>query len=331
MIETPTRELRAFDSAVACTACGSIEAAAQIFASYGFDNRDERFDIVRCRTCGLARTSPFPDTAQLASYYSASYYGDGNRKKFFGPVEWFAQSENRQRAGNLEKHGARSGRVLDIGCGRAGFLKALQARAHDCYGLEIPGFPLAPSEPGLTLFHGEPEMLGFEGAFFDAVSIWHVLEHTQNPSKVLREISRVLKPGGVLALAVPNFGSTQARLFGKNWFHLDLPRHLFHFTEPMLTKMLRDTGLEPVRVSTHSIHQNLYGFIQSLLNGLFPRTPNKLFNFLKGGNKKESSLAGMLPHLAVASSAFPLAVLETVWSGVSGSGASLIIYARKKD
>jgi hypothetical protein len=163
-------------------------------------------------------------------------------------------------------------------------------------------------------------MLGFEGAFFDAVSIWHVLEHTQNPSKVLREISRVLKPGGVLALAVPNFGSTQARLFGKNWFHLDLPRHLFHFTEPMLTKMLRDTGLEPVRVSTHSIHQNLYGFIQSLLNGLFPRTPNKLFNFLKGGNKKESSLAGMLPHLAVASSAFPLAVLETAWSGGLGLG-----------
>lgn len=322
-------------SAPKCRACGQLSPQVRVLTGYAFEDRLEVFDVLRCEHCGLAHTSPFPDAKKLRGYYSSSYYGDGNQRKFRGPVEWFVQCENRSRVRRLLKHNERDPsnprplRVLDIGCGRAGFLKILCSREIACFGLDIPGFPLPPPGPNLDFLSGVADQLSFEDDAFDAVSIWHVLEHVEQPASVLSEISRVLKPGGVLALAVPNFGSLQARAFGRHWFHLDLPRHLYHFTRPVLTAMLRDVGFELLSLSTQSIQQNLFGFVQSGLNYIFHGAPNRLYGFLNAGQWRSISFAEIVPHLVVTALILPLAILEYIGSGILGSGGTLIIYARK--
>ena len=69
---------------------------------------------------------------------------------------------------------------------------------------------------------------------FDAVTFWHVLEHLENPGEALVAAGRLLKSNGWLVVAVPDYASLQAKLFGKYWFHLDLPRHLHHFESDWL-------------------------------------------------------------------------------------------------
>ena len=81
--------------------------------------------------------------------------------------------------------------------------------------------------------------------------IWHVLEHLHDPKGALLEARRILRPGGRLVVAVPNFSSLQARWAGAAWFHLDLPRHLWHFPLAALRRLLADCGFE-IRRSTTS-------------------------------------------------------------------------------
>ena len=183
------------------------------------------------------------------------------------------------------------------------------------------------------------EDLPLEDAFFDVVSIWHVLEHVRNPSTTLRTIARTLKPGGVLALAVPNYSSLQRTLFGRDWFHLDCPRHLYHFRKRLLLKWLDDTGLTVATVGTFSAEQNLFGFVQSALNLCCGRRrPNAFYHLLRRSHAAPVSAAptsrrilGLLGHAAIAAAVFPLAVVETVAAAVTGTGATLVVYARRAD
>ena len=145
------------------------------------------------------------------------------------------------------------GRVLDVGCGRGHLLTAMARRGWECYGTEVSAFRgderLETPGPGrITVWRGALEDLPLEDACFDAVSIWHVLEHVNDPSSTLRTIARILKPGGVLALAVPNYSSVQRIVFGRHWFHLDCPRHLYHFRKHLLLEWLDEHGLRVAKV-----------------------------------------------------------------------------------
>jgi SAM-dependent methyltransferase len=107
---------------------------------------------------------------------------------------------------------------------------------------------------------------GFDADFFDEVVIWHVLEHLGDPRETLVEARRILRPGGRLIVAVPNFSSAQARWSGTAWFHLDLPRHLFHFPVSALRELVDSSGFEIESEHHFSLRQNPFGWIQSALN-----------------------------------------------------------------
>jgi 2-polyprenyl-3-methyl-5-hydroxy-6-metoxy-1,4-benzoquinol methylase len=83
---------------------------------------------------------------------------------------------------------------------------------------------------------------------FDVITMWQSLEHVHRPLAVLRAAYELLIPGGKLIVAVPNFDCLTAEWFGENWFGLDLPRHLTHFTPPTLTEMLRASGFRVTEV-----------------------------------------------------------------------------------
>src|SRR3954454_22183190 len=189
----------------------------------------ERFVVGFCHDCKLHVTTPAPSGEDLGKYYPSSYYGSGRR--FNRVVEWLLHHLYSYRALQIERK-QKPGKVLDIGCGRGLLLQKLRERGWEPQGTELSeeAASYARDRLGLPVSTNTLQDGDFPDGEFDLVILWHVLEHVHAPRAMLQEVSRILKPGGVLLVAVPNFGSWEARWRGPGWFHLDVPRHLTHFT-----------------------------------------------------------------------------------------------------
>src|SRR5512137_577465 len=209
----------------------------------------DRFEIRRCQACGLALTWPPPPPAEMGRYYPDAYYGDAGEKRFVGPVEGLQRALYGSRASLVEKaSGGRPGRVLDVGCGRGFLLDAFRRRGWTVEGTEMSAASSAHAREvlGIPVHVGPLESLDLPAGSFDAATLWHVLEHVTSPASLLAAIRKILRPGGTLLVSVPNFGSPEARAAGAGWFHLDVPRHLVHFTPQTLDAALREAGFDPV-------------------------------------------------------------------------------------
>ncbi len=135
---------------------------------------------------------------------------------------------------------------------------------------------------------GSMDELG-DGPPFDCVTFWHVLEHLDDPVEVLTRLRTYVKPRGVVLAAVPNFGSWQARFTGASWLHLDIPRHLYHFTRRSLVKMFKAAGFCVQGVSYGEIEYDVIGWSQSLLNLGF-QDRNEFFKVVSGRTEGKWSL-----------------------------------------
>jgi SAM-dependent methyltransferase len=252
----------------------------------GLESSD--FDLLICRKCGTGRVHPLPDHAQLERLYSSEYYGGAKDGKFRPLVEALVKRAGAAKARQLAS-GLRPGsRILDVGCGRGTMLGALADLGMTVHGVEVNERAARGVDPRAEI-HIEERLsdVGFPGQHFDRVVIWHVLEHLANPRETLIEVRRILKPGGRVAIAVPNFSSVQARWAGAGWFHLDLPRHLYHFPLEGLQSLLESCGFRSLKVNHFSIRQNPFGWVQSALNlsRLFPR--DSLYRLLQGSSDVE--------------------------------------------
>jgi 2-polyprenyl-3-methyl-5-hydroxy-6-metoxy-1,4-benzoquinol methylase len=308
----------------------------QVFSAFDFDDSVEPFNILQCATCGVAETSPKPDEVSLNDYYSSPYYGSG-AKKFSGLVEFLTIAGNKSRAKKILKvlssvrNRVEKPRVLDIGCGRATLLGQLNQLGCKCIGTELEKHPQEEDLPDIKIYRSSVEDIKFTDASFDVVIIWHVLEHLYQPSKTLDEVARITREGGIAAIAVPNFSSLQSRLFKANWFHLDLPRHLYHFNLDNLSNALIKRGYVIHSTSTCSLEQNLFGFIQSAMNSfrIFGK-PNSFYQLLKQNSGLVKKLR-LLLYLVLAGLIFPFALIEFIISCILKNGASVILFAQKSE
>lgn len=311
-----------------CPNCRGHRAKHRISAK-DFDSGRKDFDLLSCPDCGLVRTSLRPTEAELDACYSTAYYGKG-QGKFLPQLEGVLNLMTRRRArfllGLLPPPLRKSPRVLDVGCGRAMLLKAMAGLGAECHGLERLGFDTGPEDPEIAMHLGAIESLSFGQNQFQLIVIWHVLEHLEQPRKVIEQLAALLSPGGVMAVSVPNIDSLQARLFGANWFHLDLPRHLWHFSPGSLASLWRPFGFDEVRSTGFSIEQNPFGFIQSFLNRWTSPPPNRLYRSMRG-DRDHKLLAWLLPAACL----LPLALLESLLFASVRLGATHTIYLRKTD
>ena len=316
-----------------CSLCGGTQSR-DCFPAYDFDQSAEKFELVQCTNCGLALTRPAPEPATMDQYYPEAYYGSGNRK-FSGVIEFLTVLGSRLRARKILKEIAkaksseRTNKVLDVGCGRANLLRYLKDLGCECYGTERSKFPVESQTAGITIFKGSVTEGGFKDGFFDSVVIWHVLEHLHEPFSTLDEIARITRKGGVIAIAVPNFSSLQSSWFKSDWFHLDLPRHLYHFNVKNLGLALKNEGYSIHSVSTNSLEQNIFGFVQSFLNKLkFLGKPNEFYRLIQ----KRSGIGQTLKlalWLFIAVLILPLAMIEFLISFTLRRGACAIVFAHK--
>ncbi len=309
-----------------CPVCDCREAVLR-FEIGGIANK-----VVVCTECGLGRLHPAPTPEEIRSYYPDEYYGEPGTK-FQPAVEYLVRWVGRRHIDALTR-GLRPGaRVLDVGCGRGVLLGPLADRGFEVHGQEISAEAARGADPRARIAIAmNLKDVGYEAGYFDEVVIWHVLEHLQDPRGTIEEIHRVLAPGGRIAVSVPNFSSFQARATGAGWFHLDLPRHLYHFPLKALERLLVRVGFRVTERHHFSLRQNPFGWIQSWLNDFTPLPRNGLYTLLhQRGSGAElpfdpmtrAALGLSLPLLT------PLALAATGVETLLRSGASVYLVGER--
>lgn len=311
----------------ACEVCGETCCVPR-FALPGLN-----FRIVDCRRCGLGTLWPRPTPAQLSDFYPRRYYGSSGQK-FLRPVETVVRLVAARHARFFAHWMPRCGRVLDVGCGRGVTLRGLADAGFETHGFEVSAAAVVGVDPRTQIcVAASLQEARYPADWFDEIIIWHVLEHVPDPRRTLEEAARILKPGGTLIVAVPNYASWQSRRLRAAWFHLDPPRHLYHFPLSGLRQLLLETGLRPDSEHHFSLRQNPFGWIQSLQN-LCPWLPrNGLYVLLQRLQADSSSdrwpLTVRLQLWAICLLLTPAAILLSVLETVFRQGATVHVVARR--
>lgn len=290
-----------------CASCGG--ALTPRLPAVSDPQTRQVFALLACTACGLGHTAPVPD--DLAPYYGDGYYGSRHGLTHRLCL-W-------RRARLLDRFGGR-GSMLDVGCGDGSFLEAARLRGWQVAGTELNAAPARAR--GLAVCASLAEA---EGPF-DCATLWHSLEHFRDPRATLAQVRERLAPGGSALIAVPDAGGAQARLFGARWRHLDVPRHLFHFTRASLAALLDRTGFEAHWWWHQEIEYDLLGWTQSALNGL-PFPGDILLRSLSGRQRNLAELvAGLLLGGVLSALATPVALA----TALAGSGGTLLVAARRR-
>jgi len=209
------------------------------------------YPLLRCITCNLLRIHPQPTDEELAAAYSDTYRPH-TRPGLSGKAKgWLEQRSVRQ----LWRLLGPPRRVLDVGCATGDLLLAIRRSGNP----NVTG--VEPGERAATIAHshgldvrvGMLEDAAFDDASFDTIILSHTIEHVRDPIATLREIHRVLAPGGSLILWLPNGDSIEARVLGRRWIGYDPPRHLTTFSTATLTRALETTGFRVTQIRHEAV------------------------------------------------------------------------------
>jgi 2-polyprenyl-3-methyl-5-hydroxy-6-metoxy-1,4-benzoquinol methylase len=216
----------------------------------------------------MGRTWPDVPSHEIGRFYPAVYYGKENVR--FHPLLERLTRLFRLRRARVVRQRVKPGTALDVGCGRGFTLSYLESLGFKAHGMEISDTAAwhARNVLGIEVETGDFLKSSHQKDLYNVVIFWHSLEHLPGPIEALGRAHALLRKGGLLVVAVPNFDSLQARLFGRYWFHLDIPRHYFHFGKNTLKKTLHSQGFRIVQMNHGSFEQNPYGWLQSFYNAL---------------------------------------------------------------
>ena len=186
-------------------------------------------------------TKPQPEASKLFQYYeSDQYISHTDNKKGLIPFLYHIVKKrslkNKLSLINSLKKNDKS--ILDIGAGTGDFLSFIQSEFRSVTGIEPnqKARELA-QEKGIFL---EQDLKDVKGKLFDVITMWHVLEHVPNLEETIRDVEALLKPNGILIIAVPNFYSFDAAYYKNFWAAFDVPRHLWHFSKASMNKLFSD-------------------------------------------------------------------------------------------
>ncbi len=201
----------------------------------------ESFDLIYDADLDFLKTFPQPNADELPKYYESQDYishTDERRGLFSSLYQLIKKWSLQKKTTLISDQNNGIGSLLDVGAGTGDFLKIAKEKGWVVCGME-------PNKTAANLAFGKgielkPSLNDFEGKQFDVVTLWHVLEHIPNLKETLLKISGLVKPNGILIIAVPNFKSYDAEHYGKFWAAYDVPRHLWHFSKKSIEKLFSE-------------------------------------------------------------------------------------------
>lgn len=246
---TDTRKIKS------CILCESSKFEFMFFSKDRMFNLQEKFAVKKCRQCSLVFLDPQPSKKLLKKHYPSQKYYSYSRSKerdlfkiirdylighYYSPnIFSLSISTFIQNIPAIPSY-VKNGKILDIGCGDGDTLVSLKKLGWETYGLDINSKAVEiANKKGLNVKSGAFRALStYPDSYFDAIRLYHVIEHIDNPSLCLSLIRKKLKKRGELLIGTPNINSPLANIFGSYWYNLDTPRHLFLFSPQTLGKLL---------------------------------------------------------------------------------------------
>jgi SAM-dependent methyltransferase len=225
-----------------CQICGGKEFTL-LFECTDHLVSHRQFPVEKCRRCGFTITGNAPEPDVIGSYYESPDYisHTGGEKSIsdilYGLARTFMLGTKARKVRRFTK--LRTGSILDIGAGTGHFVKRLRSLGWQAEGVEVSDTArdYAINKNGVELL-GSLSEGNFSPGRFDAVTLWHVLEHIHDTDELLMSISKHIKPGGTLLLALPNSLSADARFYREHWAAYDVPRHLWHFDSKSINSLV---------------------------------------------------------------------------------------------
>ena len=305
---------------VACTCCGSLNFSPVCL-------REDNTLVVRCQECYLESVNPLPTIEAMQGNYQKEMIGNEANSGFHSNyilerqkrIKSFSKLYN-SRLSLIESLYPGKGDLLDIGCGPGFFLNSAKERGWNCHGLEILPEYIKYAKENFALenirFESLDEPLTYDENTFDVITLWDLIEHLRNPFKNLKQINRIMKPGGLLVIWTPNVKN--AILRKENWIGYKNLQHLYFFSGDNLKIMLGKAGFKIVSLKTNKAKK---GLLELKDFNPFDKSekPNKLIErFLRSGKRDIKNALNPLTYLG------PLFDL-------AGYGFNLYLIASKMD
>ena len=213
---------------------------------------NKEFDLFKCSDCGFILTQDHPDSNEIGSFYKSDAYisHSDTKRGLFNFLYHIARKFMLGKKSRLVKKvsGLKTGSILDIGSGTGYFAFAMKEAGWQVTGVEIDEAAREYSRTkfGLNIINSDA-IKGLPNESFDCITLWHVLEHLEEPEIYLQEIRRLLKPDGTCIIALPNHLSTDAKHYRQFWAAYDVPRHLWHFSPDVFKLFSERNGFQVIR------------------------------------------------------------------------------------
>lgn len=233
-----------------CPVCKN-QSTQQVLTVKDFTVSHELFPVMECNDCSLRFTQDIPCETAIQQYYqSANYISHSNTKKgIVNRLYHFARFFTMLSKEALVKNATKKqvGMLLDVGCGTGVFVHSMVKAGWNVVGIEPDkdARALALKKYNCDIYSAE-ELFILPEATYDAITLWHVLEHVHGLDAYIDQLKKLLAPGGKLIIAVPNYTSNDAAVYKEYWASYDVPRHLYHFSPASMRKLMELHGLKVI-------------------------------------------------------------------------------------
>jgi len=240
------------------------------------------YKLVRCQSCDMV-WDPYPPE-NLESVYTKNYFVNENPKG--GYANYFEGMDINKRTfyerikrinSKVEK-----GRMLDVGSALGdSLMEAKKLGWKDVYGVELSEYAAKESQKlGLKVKTGDLISAKYPPNYFDAITLQDVIEHVGSPIRDIKEIYRVLKPGGIVFIVTPDIGGWWAKILGSLWYHYKPAEHIMYFSQKSLKKLLKDYKFKNVE-SRRTYHIMSSEYIFNRLRYYAPQVFETLLKLVK--------------------------------------------------
>lgn len=231
-----------------CSLCGCSDVAVYCECR-DYVVTGETFAVYRCPVCLLEFTQSPPDESESGRYYSSENYipHSDSVRSLTGRIYYIIRQIMLRRKRRLVKRetGKSGGALLDYGSGTGHFAAAMKKAGWNVTGLELNDKAREYSTKSLGIKAIRPDEINrLPSGSFDCITFWHVLEHLSDIKGIMAEVKRLLRPGGVGLIALPNNMSYDSMYYRNYWAAYDVPRHLWHFNPVSFTNFAARSGFE---------------------------------------------------------------------------------------